>query len=99
MGFVEQVFATSFGFYTAAGMFVLVVLLVIMLITGSFAPVGIFLYLFKPFITSKPHGTGLGLVLVKKMLSNMNSTIEMESQEDVGTKAIISIPERQFVDR
>ncbi len=55
--------------------------------------------LFKPFITSKPHGTGLGLVLVKKMLSNMNSTIEMESQEDVGTKAIISIPERQFVDR
>ena len=49
--------------------------------------------LFRPFFTSKPNGTGLGLVIVKKMLTKMNSTIGIESQEDVGTKVIVSIPE------
>ncbi len=49
--------------------------------------------LFKPFFTSKEHGTGLGLVIVKKMLAKMNCTIHMESQKDVGTTVCISIPE------
>jgi PAS domain S-box-containing protein len=49
--------------------------------------------LFKPFFTSKADGTGLGLVIVKKMLSEMNCTIDIYSQMDVGTIATISIPE------
>lgn len=42
--------------------------------------------LFKPFYTSKPDGTGLGLVIVKKMLAQMNGTINFQSAPDVGTK-------------
>jgi signal transduction histidine kinase len=49
--------------------------------------------LFKPFYTTKNHGTGLGLVIVKKMLSSMNSEIEVFSRKDEGTKVDIFIPE------
>lgn len=42
--------------------------------------------LFKPFYTSKEGGTGLGLVIVHKMLVRMNGTIFVESKFDVGTK-------------
>lgn len=49
--------------------------------------------LFKPFYTTKVRGTGLGLVIVKKMLAKMNSTIDIDSQEDAGTIVDITIPE------
>jgi signal transduction histidine kinase len=48
--------------------------------------------IFKPFYTTKPHGTGLGLVIVKKMLARMNGTIGIESTVDVGTVVDIVIP-------
>lgn len=47
--------------------------------------------LFKPFYTSKPCGTGLGLVIVQKMLAMMGGTIEIESQVDIGTQARIGL--------
>jgi C4-dicarboxylate-specific signal transduction histidine kinase len=49
--------------------------------------------LFKPFYTTKEQGSGLGLVIVKKMLANMSGTIDIESQKDAGTVVNISIPE------
>ena len=49
--------------------------------------------LFKPFYTTKSNGTGLGLVIAKKMLAKMNSRIGIESREEIGTKVTISIPE------
>jgi PAS domain S-box-containing protein len=49
--------------------------------------------IFKPFFTTKPQGTGLGLVIVKKMLANMNGTIDIESRENEGTMVTISLPE------
>ena len=49
--------------------------------------------IFQPFYTTKPQGTGLGLVIVKKMLSHMNGAIELESRQDAGTTVSISIPE------
>ncbi len=49
--------------------------------------------LFKPFYTTKTHGTGLGLVIVKKMLARMNGAIEITSRKDEGTRVDVFIPE------
>ncbi len=49
--------------------------------------------LFKPFHTTKPHGTGLGLVIVKKMLTRMNCEIDITSVQNRETVAHIYLPE------
>jgi PAS domain S-box-containing protein len=49
--------------------------------------------LFKPFYTSKQNGTGLGMVIVKKMLVKMNGTIEVNSVAGRGTVVNIFLPE------
>lgn len=49
-------------------------------------------HLFRPFYTSKPHGTGLGLVIVKKMLSKMKGTIRIDSKRNHGTTVAITLP-------
>jgi PAS domain S-box-containing protein len=48
--------------------------------------------LFRPFFTTKAEGTGLGLVIVKKMLAKMNCSITARSEEGVGTRMEIIIP-------
>lgn len=52
--------------------------------------------LFKPFYTSKTNGTGLGLVITKKMLAKMNSIISIQSEKNKGTRAMIFIPEESL---
>jgi PAS domain S-box-containing protein len=49
--------------------------------------------IFRPFYTTKQHGTGLGLVIVKKMLARMNGSIELTSIVGEGTTVDITIPE------
>jgi signal transduction histidine kinase len=49
--------------------------------------------LFKPFRTTKPGGTGLGLVIARKMVTGMKGTIELQSIRGQGTTVSISIPE------
>jgi signal transduction histidine kinase len=41
--------------------------------------------LFLPFYTSKAKGTGLGLVIVRKLVSRMGGSIEFESRSGEGT--------------
>jgi signal transduction histidine kinase len=48
--------------------------------------------IYKPFYTTKQHGTGLGLVIVKKMLARMQGTIDITSRKDEGTTVEIAIP-------
>ena len=48
--------------------------------------------LFRPFFTTKEQGTGLGLVIVKKMLSKMNCSINIYSKQNSGTRILIVIP-------
>jgi PAS domain S-box-containing protein len=47
--------------------------------------------LFKPFFTSKPHGTGLGLVITKKLITKMNGTVELRSGLTRGCEAIVTL--------
>jgi signal transduction histidine kinase len=49
-------------------------------------------HLFKPFFTTKKHGTGLGLVIMKNMMSKMDGTIEVESRENVETMVTLDLP-------
>lgn len=49
--------------------------------------------LFKPFFTTKVNGTGLGLTIVKKMLTAMNCTVAMDGKEGEGAWVIITVPE------
>ena len=49
-------------------------------------------HLFQPFNTSKADGNGLGLVITRKLLAMMNSTIDIESQIGSGTTVIIGLP-------
>lgn len=49
-------------------------------------------HLFQPFSTTKSHGTGLGLVIVKKMLLKMDGTIEIGSQAEAGTTVTLNLP-------
>lgn len=46
--------------------------------------------LFKPFYTSKVEGTGLGLVIIKKLIAKMRATIEITSRLNVGTRVTLS---------
>jgi signal transduction histidine kinase len=48
--------------------------------------------LFKPFYTTKPRGTGLGLMITLKMVTLMNGNMEIKSIKDVGTKVTVLIP-------
>lgn len=49
--------------------------------------------LFKPFYTTKIQGTGLGLVIVKKIITRLSGKIDIESTEGEGTTVTISLPE------
>ncbi|SBS24972.1 Sporulation kinase E [Marinomonas aquimarina] len=44
------------------------------------------------FVTTKQHGTGLGLMVVKAIIRAHHGTFNIESQPGVGTKATITLP-------
>ena len=49
-------------------------------------------HIFKPFVTNKEGGTGLGLAVTKKIIDMHNGTIRVYSKEHLGTKFVISLP-------
>ncbi len=48
--------------------------------------------LFLPFFSGKAQGVGLGLSIVNKLLTKMNSTIVINSQQNKGTDVVITLP-------
>ena len=49
--------------------------------------------LFVPFYTTKPHGTGIGLVLSRQIAENHGGTLTLRNREDrVGCEARLEIP-------
>ena len=47
--------------------------------------------LFQPFYTTKTAGTGLGLVIARKMMTRMSGTIEVESEPGRGTTMVLAL--------
>jgi PAS domain S-box-containing protein len=48
--------------------------------------------IFRPFFTTKPTGTGLGLVIVKKIMDLHRGQIEVDSTPGLGTSVRLVIP-------
>lgn len=48
--------------------------------------------MYEPFFTTKQNGTGLGLLLSSEIINLHKGELEYESEENVGTKAIIKLP-------
>lgn len=46
----------------------------------------------EPFYTTKPNGTGLGVLLSNEIISAHKGSIDYESEEGVGTLAVITLP-------
>jgi signal transduction histidine kinase len=48
--------------------------------------------LFQPFFSKSALGTGLGLVIVKKIVEDHHGSIRIESEEGIGTTVFITLP-------
>jgi signal transduction histidine kinase len=48
--------------------------------------------LYKPFYTTKAQGSGLGLIIVNRLLTAMNGSMEIESRKGFGTTVNLTIP-------
>jgi signal transduction histidine kinase len=48
--------------------------------------------IFLPFFTTKPHGTGLGMAIVKKIMDLHGGEIEIDSVPGHGTTVRLIIP-------
>jgi two-component system sensor histidine kinase HydH len=48
--------------------------------------------MFEPFFTTKPDGTGLGLVITKKIIESHAGTLQVESVPGHGTTVIVRLP-------
>lgn len=48
--------------------------------------------IFQPYFTTKESGTGLGMAIVQRIITDHKGTIEVESEVNVGTKLTISFP-------
>ena len=48
--------------------------------------------LFEPYLTTKPSGSGLGLLIVRRIVREHGGEIAIDSQENHGTRVIIHLP-------
>jgi signal transduction histidine kinase len=48
--------------------------------------------LFRPFFTTKPNGTGLGMPLARRILNRHGGGIALESKKGRGTKVVMTLP-------
>jgi len=53
---------------------------------------------FKPFFTTKPHGSGLGLLMVQRVINAHGGTVRVQSEAGRGTDVHIELPVRRTAD-
>lgn len=51
--------------------------------------------LFEPYRTTKPSGSGLGLLIVRRIIREHGGEIEIDSQENSGTRILIHLPRNE----
>jgi signal transduction histidine kinase len=51
--------------------------------------------LFRPYHTTKPGGTGLGLVIVQGIVSDHRGELDVQSQPGAGTTFLMRLPLRE----
>jgi nitrogen fixation/metabolism regulation signal transduction histidine kinase len=50
---------------------------------------------FEPYVTTKPKGTGLGLVIVKKIIEEHGGSVEIANVNPHGARVTIMLPPRR----
>lgn len=60
--------------------------------TGSGVSAEALRRMFEPFYTTKPDGTGLGLVVTKKIIESHGGTLKVESKVGNGTTVAVKLP-------
>ncbi|HPS55176.1 MAG TPA: PAS domain S-box protein [Sedimentisphaerales bacterium] len=55
--------------------------------------------IFKPFFTTKPDGTGLGLCIVKRILDVIGGKISVENKPGIGVTFYVKIPTNTWKER
>jgi PAS domain S-box-containing protein len=59
---------------------------------GAGMPDDVLNQIFEPFYTTKPTGTGLGLIISQKIIREHGGSLEIDSEEGAGTTATILLP-------
>ncbi|MBI4189443.1 MAG: HAMP domain-containing protein [Betaproteobacteria bacterium] len=59
---------------------------------GSGFPEQLMQRAFEPYVTTKPKGTGLGLVIVKKIIEEHGGTVEIENVAPHGARVTLTFP-------
>lgn len=54
--------------------------------------------LFKPFVSSKPGGFGIGAFEARELIRAMKGTLDVESREGLGTRFFIRLPLAEMTD-
>lgn len=60
--------------------------------TGVGIPENVFRELWKPLITTKPKGIGLGLAICKRIIDSHKGSISVNSREGIGTTFTVKLP-------
>lgn len=66
--------------------------------TGAGVPRDLMEKIFRPFYTTKRGGTGLGLSLCRRIISQHGGTLTAESEVNKGSRFIIRLPMREAVE-
>jgi signal transduction histidine kinase len=49
-------------------------------------------HMFEQFYTTRPEGAGLGLAIVRRLVTDMEGTIDVDSQPGRGTRFVVELP-------